>query len=112
MDGSDAVVDRPNMFIRFQHGNPEEVGLNGCSLEDVIEVLVQKLLDFQGRDLACIENAVALYHLTSAQEALVARASRREQQGVRGTKRAHLSPKMEPKAPDLSTFPSFEKASK
>jgi len=91
IDGSDAIVDHPHMRIVFQHGNPKEVGVNGCRVEDVIEVVIQKLLDFQGRDLACEENHVALEHLVDAQEALVARRRRREEQGVVATPKPHRS---------------------
>ncbi|MEM4407646.1 MAG: hypothetical protein QXI19_02780 [Candidatus Caldarchaeum sp.] len=91
LDGSDAVVDRPFIRIVFQHGSPEEVGINGCRIEDVIEVLVQRLLDFQGRELACKENEEALYHLEMAREALLKRRRRREQQGVLGKREPHVS---------------------
>lgn len=92
MDGSDAVVDREFLKITFQHGGtPEQVGVNGCRIEDVIEILQQKLLDFQGRDLDCEENATALYHLDLAREALLMRRRRREQQGVFGARANHES---------------------
>jgi len=91
MDGSDAIVDQPYIKIIFQHGSPREVGINGCRIEDVIEVLVQRLLDFQGRDMACEENAQALYHLEEAREALLLRRRRREQQGVLGLRAPHKS---------------------
>jgi hypothetical protein len=89
MDGSEAIVDKPFIKIIFQHGHPNEVGINGCRIEDVIDVLAQKLLDFQGRDLACEENAQALYHLDLAREALVLRRKRREAQGVMGRQEPH-----------------------
>jgi hypothetical protein len=89
IDGSEAVVDLPFIKITFQHGHPQEAGINGCRIEDVIDVLVDKLLDFQGRDLACEENATALYHLDMAREALLLRRRRREQQGVLGDHAQH-----------------------
>lgn len=91
LDGSDAVIETPHMRIVFQHGHPDLVGSNGCRIEDVIDVLVAKLLDFQGRDLACEENASALYHLDMAREALVLRRRRRELQNVIGTNQRHKS---------------------
>ncbi|MCC6403662.1 MAG: hypothetical protein IT207_06590 [Fimbriimonadaceae bacterium] len=91
LDGSEAVVELPYVQIVFQHGNPAEVGPNGCRIEDVIDILVNKLLDFQGRDLACEENATALYHLEMAREALVLRRRRREQQGLLGVKGSHTA---------------------
>lgn len=89
LDGSEASVEKPFLSITFQHGNPAEVGVNGCRIEDVIEILQEKLLDFQGRDLACDENATALYHLDLAREALMLRRRRREQQGVFGERAKH-----------------------
>jgi hypothetical protein len=89
LDGSEALVVRPFIQIVFQHGHPNEVGVNGCRIEDVIDVAVDRLLDFQGRTLACEENAEALEHLYLAREALLKRKRRREQQGVVNTQAAH-----------------------
>jgi hypothetical protein len=89
LDGSEALVVRPFIQIVFQHGHPNEVGVNGCRVEDVIDVAVDRLLDFQGRTLACEENAEALEHLYLAREALGKRKRRREQQGVLNSQAAH-----------------------
>lgn len=89
LDGSDSRIEQEYLQISFQHGNPSEVGVNGCSVEDVIEVLINKLLDFQGRTLACEENATALWHLSAAQDALIIRRRRRESEGVLGTISPH-----------------------
>lgn len=91
MDGSDGIVERPYIRIEFQRGPVPEVGVNGCRMEDVIEVLQERLLDHQGRDLACEENATALYHLDMARDALLLRRRRREHQGVLNTKTRHAS---------------------
>lgn len=91
LDGSHALWETEFIRIVFQHGNPAEVGINGCRIEDVIDILQQKLLDHQGRDLACEENATALYHLEAAKEALITRRRRREEQGVLGTAKPHRS---------------------
>lgn len=91
LDGSEALVETEFVRIVFQHGHPQEVGINGCRIEDVIDLLVTKLLDFQGRDLACEENATALYHLDMAREALVLRRRRRELQGLIGHQAKHAS---------------------
>lgn len=91
LDGSDALIETEFIRIVFQHGNPAEAGINGCRVEDVIDVLVQKLLDFQGRDLACEENASALYHLDMAREALMLRRRRRELQSLIGLQEKHKS---------------------
>ncbi|MDI9637308.1 hypothetical protein QPK87_10285 [Kamptonema cortianum] len=91
LDGNPAVIDQEFIKITFQHGDPNEVGINGCKIEDVLDVIVEKLLDFQGRDLACPENATALYHLDLAREALILRRRRREQQGLLGQRQKHAS---------------------
>ncbi len=91
IDGSEAKIDTKHIQITFQHGHPSDVGINGCRVEDVIDVLVDKLLNFQGRELACEENATALYHLDLAREALLLRRRRREQQGVLGGPEGHKS---------------------
>lgn len=92
IDGSEAVVETEYIKIHFQHGgNPEDVGENGCRIEDVIAVLQEKLLDFQGRELSCDENATALYHLDLAREALLLRRRRREKQGILGSRSKHKS---------------------
>lgn len=91
LDGNMAVVDQEFVKITFQHGDPAETGVNGCRIEDVIDILVEKLLDFQGRDLTCEENATALYHLDLAREALLLRRRRRENQGLIGQRAKHQS---------------------
>ncbi len=91
LDGSEAVVETPYIKITFQHGSPDMVGINGCRIEDVIEIISEKLLDFQGRDLSCDENAEALYHLDLAREALVLRRRRREMQGLLSSSKRHRS---------------------
>lgn len=91
LDGSDGFVKKPFIHIEFQRGSVAEHGLNGCRVEDVIEVLQNRLLDHQGRSLACEENAEALLHLELAREALVKRRRRREDQGVLDTPEKHSS---------------------
>jgi hypothetical protein len=91
LDGSEALVDRPFIRVVFQHGHPNQVGINGCRIEDVIDVAVDRLLDFQGRDLGCPENAEALEYLYQAREALLRRRKIREEQGVINTNQPHRS---------------------
>jgi hypothetical protein len=91
IDGSEAQINTKHINITFQHGHPGDSGVNGCRVEDVIDVLVDKILNFQGRDLGCEENATALYHLDLAREALLLRRRRRESQGVLGGPDKHKS---------------------
>lgn len=107
LDGSSAQLNTEFVQIKFQHGNPTEVGANGVSVEDVIEILVQKLLDFQGRELGCLENAVALWHLDAAQEALLQRRKKRADQGVLGTRDPHLTEEVSMRRAPVEDFPTF-----
>ncbi len=91
LDGSDGFVCKPFIHIVFQRGPVPENGVNGCRIEDVIEILQERLLDHQGRSLACEENARALFHLDAAREALLDRQNRRIAQGVLNTKERHAS---------------------
>jgi hypothetical protein len=91
MDGSVSIVCQPFIHILFQRGPINEVGVNGCRIEDVIEVLQAKIEDHQTRKLACEENATALRYLTLARDALLTRRGRRIEQGVLNTKTPHQS---------------------
>ena len=91
MDGSEGFVCKPFIHIIFQRGPVPEVGINGCRLEDVIEVIQERLLDHQAREYACEENAEALFHLEAAREALLTRLRRREAQGVLNKRAQHKS---------------------
>lgn len=91
LDGSASIVCQPFIHILFQRGSVEEVGVNGCRIEDVIEVLQEKLTDHQERMLACDENATALRHLALARDALLLRRQRRQEQGVLDSKSSHDS---------------------
>ncbi|MBV6502095.1 MAG: hypothetical protein AKCLJLPJ_00138 [Fimbriimonadales bacterium] len=90
-EGPDDLIETEHIRIKFQKGSPQEVGINGCRIEDVIEILVQRLLDYQGREFACEENALALEHLEDAREALLLRRRRREEQGVYGRREKHVT---------------------
>ena len=107
LDGTSARIDTEYIKIDFQHGNPDVVGKNGATIEEVLEVLVQKILDFQGRELACLENAVALWHLDAAQEAMLQRRMRRQEQGVLGSKDKHQTEEVPLRKAELQEFPSF-----
>ena len=91
LDGSIATYQSDFINVKFQHGDPLMEGVNGCRIDDVLDLLVEKLLDFQGRSLSCQENERALYHLGLAKEALNLRRKFREQQGLLGTAANHVS---------------------
>ena len=71
--------------IRFQNGPVKEHGINGCQLEDLIEVCIDRLQGFQSGDYACETNAAALSSLNDALESLESRTRSRVERGVEGT---------------------------
>ena len=98
MDGRAAVVDmfgstdpsaEPFARIKFQFGPVGEVGVNGCTIEDVIDVLVTRLEGFQRGPFRCRENALAITKLEEAKHWLLERTRKRQAQGVEGTNAAH-----------------------
>lgn len=101
LDGSPALVtlhgsrkfgyqsEEPYVTIKFQAGPLKEVGVNGCSIEDVIDVLVDRLEGFQKGPFRCRENALAITKLEEAKQWLLYRTSKRQAQGVEGTNAPH-----------------------
>lgn len=77
--------------IKFQVGPLQEVGVNGCSIEDVIDVCVERLRGFQAGPFACPENAEAIQDLVAAKDWLLLRTKKRQEQGVEGTTQPHVS---------------------
>jgi len=53
--------------VKFQKGPVAENELNGCFMEDLLNIVVDRLESFQAGDFACRENALAL---TKVEEAL------------------------------------------
>lgn len=78
--------------IDWQCGPIQEVGINGASIEDVIDLLVARLRGFQDGPFKCRENALAITKLEEAQLWLFARTIARQRQGVEGTNRPHVAP--------------------
>ncbi len=75
--------------IRWQVGPVNEVGVNGTTIEDVIEVCIERLRGFQRGPFASRENALAITDLESARNWLLQRTRARQQQGVEGTNQPH-----------------------
>lgn len=75
--------------IKFQEGVIGEKGINGAQIEDVIDVLVERLAEFQNGDFSCRENALAITHLQEAQNWLYRRTMERRKQGVEGKNEKH-----------------------
>lgn len=75
--------------IKFQEGPVDEVGVNGCFIEDVIDLLVERLRGFNAGPLGCRENSVAITHLEEAANWMVRRRINRIKQGVHSTMEPH-----------------------
>lgn len=87
-DGEEAlqVID-----IRFQEGPLTHVGANGCQLEDVIDVCIERLRGFQKGPFVCRENEIAIMKLEEARLWLSQRNWTRQSKGVEGTIASHES---------------------
>jgi hypothetical protein len=91
MDGSPCEVSGEFYNIRFQCGPVKESGVNGTTLEEIIEVLWRRLDGFQHSDFKCRENALAITKLQEAQHWLQHRTRLRREQGVEGKNEPHKS---------------------
>lgn len=83
------VYDSEYIRIKFQSGLPPEVGINGTRVEDVIDILIQKLEAYQLGTVPCKENEEALTSLRTARDAMARRRQRRMVQGVFNTMAPH-----------------------
>jgi hypothetical protein len=91
MDGSSATISDAAGFIhvKFQLGPVKEKGVNGTSIENVIDLLIRRLNGFQAGPFSCPSNALAIAKLHEAIEALESRTKKRVEQGVEGTNQSH-----------------------
>jgi hypothetical protein len=77
--------------VTFQEGHLKEAGVNGCFVEDVIQVALDRLLFFQSQSLACVENDETI---RAIREALTWQGYRRQariEQGVANSYSPHES---------------------
>ena len=70
--------------IEFQKGPIAEVGVTGCQMEDVMDILMHRLEGFQSGDFPCQENGLALSYIKMAKQALERRTKDRQLRGVEG----------------------------
>jgi hypothetical protein len=96
------LYERQFMQVTFQKGFPREVGINGCRVEDVIDLAIDRLEAYQRGPLACVENEIALNNLRSAVRAVYGRRRRREEQGVLNTMTQHVYDRTEDEHEDFS----------
>lgn len=74
-----------DIFILFQNGPIQEVGVNGVTHEALLAIVADRLRSFQAGPYSCKENACALTHIEEALHWLHSRTLKRMQRGVEGT---------------------------
>ena len=84
IDGSPALIETEHIRVKFQLGPVEEFGVNGTQVEDVIQIVVNRLEGFQRGPFKCRENALAITKLQEALHWLEHRTREREVRGVEG----------------------------
>ena len=70
--------------VKFQKGPVKENELNGCFMEDLLNIVVDRLESFQSGDFACRENALALTKVEEALHWLNHRTADRVEREVEG----------------------------
>lgn len=80
------VIDPTNQTICFtiQNGAPQEVGVNGCRVETILEV-VRSIIHGLNCKVSCRENEDVITKIGEAIEWLERRSSDRKRRGVEGT---------------------------
>lgn len=84
MDGSPAHIKRNFIDIKFQLGLVKEQGVNGCQVDDIIQILIERVEGFQKGKFACRENALVITKLQEAQHWTTHRTVDRERRKVEG----------------------------
>ena len=83
-DGSPAFIEQEHIKIKFQLGPVKEFGDNGCQIDDIVHILIDRLEGFQRGQFACEENTHAIAGLKQAIYWLKCRTYDREHRGVEG----------------------------
>jgi hypothetical protein len=78
------------VVIKFQKG-AMELGRNGVTTEELLDVLIDHLAGFQRGPFACRENAIVLTKLEESRLWVRERARLREAQQVKGREAPHAS---------------------
>ena len=84
------VEHGPYGEIKWQLGPVQEVGVNGTTIEDVLEVCIARMQGFQRGPFACRENALAITAMEEARNWLLQRTRARQEQGVEGVNAPHI----------------------
>jgi hypothetical protein len=100
--GAGTVVQNEFIRVVFQDGFPQDVGINGCRVEDVLLLAADRIGEYQAGALSCEENEQALQGIHLALRALEERHRRREEQGVLNTLGRHETVRTEDWHDDFS----------
>ena len=73
------------LYVRFQDGPIKEAGVNGVMDENLLAIVIDRLVGFQSGPYACEENSLALSYIKQGLDALKDRTAKREARGVEGT---------------------------
>ncbi len=85
------VYEFPGGFkLKFQSG-AMELGRNGATTEEVLDMLIEHIGGFQKGPYSCRENALTITKLEEARHWVLDRKQKREAQGVKGREAAHAS---------------------
>lgn len=70
--------------VKFQNGPIQENGVNGVQNEDLLAIVIDRLIGFQTGEFACQENEEALHCCSEALMCLRRRTAKRQARGVEG----------------------------
>jgi len=85
LDGSRAHIQNSHIDIKFQLGPVKEHGINGCQIDDILQILIERVEGFQKGPFSGRENAIVITKLQEAQHWLEHRTRDRERRNVEGT---------------------------
>lgn len=84
------VIETPFLTVKFQSGPIKEHGVNGCHIEDVLRIALNRLNEHQKTEFACRENALAITKIEESLHWLNHRTAERIRQGVEGRDVKHV----------------------
>lgn len=77
------------VMVTAGSNEPTVYHVNGATIEDVIDVCLERLRGFQRGPFSCRENALAITAFEEGRNWLLQRTRDRQEQGVEGTNVAH-----------------------
>jgi hypothetical protein len=72
------------LMVEFQRGAIQENGVNGVQNEDLLMMVIDRLIGFQTGEFACSENEEALRLIIQGTSILQLRTAKRKARGVEG----------------------------